>query len=333
MKFLILRFSSIGDIVLTTPVIRCLRKKYPDAEIHYATKKAFHAIVKYNPYINKVHLLGESTVELVSNLKQEKFDYVIDLHNNQRTMLIKAQLGVTSFSFNKLNLQKWLMVNFKVNSLPAVHIVDRYLDTLQSLGVKNDGEGLDYFLLPEEEVNLNSFPDEFHQGYIAWVIGAKQNTKKFPAEKIARVLNQLNHPVILLGGKEDEAEADTIIGKLQGSKASVYNACGRYTLNGSASLVRQAKLVVTNDTGLMHIAAAFKRPTISIWGNTIPQFGMYPYYGEYAVINQQVEVKGLKCRPCSKLGYAQCPQDHFKCMNDIDEELLAEMIRSTYSKI
>lgn len=333
MKFLILRFSSIGDIVLTTPVVRCLRKKYPDAEIHYATKKAFHSIVKYNPYISKVHLLGESTAELVSNLKQEKFDYVIDLHNNQRTMLIKAQLGIKSFSFNKLNLQKWLMVNFKINRLPAAHIVDRYLETVKSFGVENDGEGLGYFLLPEEEIGLTQLPEEFRNGYIAWVIGAKQNTKKFPGEKIAGVLNQLNHPVILLGGKEDESEAGVIIGKLQGSKASVYNACGRYTLNGSASLVRQAKLVVTNDTGLMHIAAAFKRPTISIWGNTIPQFGMYPYYGEYAVINQQVEVKGLKCRPCSKLGYAQCPQGHFKCMNDIDEELLAEMIRSTYSKI
>jgi ADP-heptose:LPS heptosyltransferase len=333
MKFLILRFSSIGDIVLTTPVIRCLRKKYPDAEIHYATKKAFHSIVKYNPYINKVHLLEDSTSELVSRLKEEKFDYVIDLHNNQRTMLIKAQLGIKSSSFNKLNLQKWLMVNFKVNHLPAAHIVDRYLETVQSFGVENDGGGLDYFLLPEEGVNLNSFPDEFHQGYIAWVIGAKQNTKKFPAEKIARVLNQLNHPVILLGGKEDEAEAQTITSKLQGIKASVYNACGKYTLNGSASLVRQAKLVVTNDTGLMHIAAAFKRPTISIWGNTIPQFGMYPYYGEHAVINQQVEVNGLKCRPCSKLGYAQCPQGHFKCMNDIDEELLAKMIHSTYGEL
>lgn len=333
MKFLILRFSSIGDIVLTTPVVRCLRKKYPDAEIHYATKHAFRSIVKYNPYINKVHLLGNSLIELVALLKEEKFDYVIDLHNNQRTMLIKVQLGVKSNSFNKLNLQKWLMVNFKINRLPNLHIVDRYMDTVAELGVQNDGEGLDYFILPDEEVTVNQLPVQFHNGYIAWVIGAKQNTKKFPAEKITRVLAQLNYPVLLLGGKEDETEAQAVISKLGETKANIYNACGKYTLNGSASLVRQAKLVVTNDTGLMHVAAAFKRPTISLWGNTIPQFGMYPYYGEHAIINKHVEANGLKCRPCSKLGYAQCPQGHFKCMNDIDTELLAEMIISTYSKV
>lgn len=333
MKFLILRFSSIGDIVLTTPVIRCLRKKYPDAEIHYATKKAFHSIVKYNPYINKVHLLEDSTSELVSRLKEEKFDYVIDLHNNQRTMLIKAQLGIKSSSFNKLNLQKWLMVNFKVNRLPAVHIVERYLETVQSFGVKNDGEGLDYFLLPEEEISIHSFPEEFQQGYVAWVIGAKQNTKKYPAQKVARAIPLVSLPVVLLGGKEDEENGSLICAKLAETNAKVYNACGKFSLNGSASLVRQAQLVVTNDTGLMHIAAAFKKPIVSIWGNTIPDFGMFQYYGRHLDITTMVGVSNLTCRPCSKLGYAQCPQGHFKCMNDIDESGLAATVNALLKRL
>ena len=113
MKILILRFSSIGDIVLTTPVVRCLRKKFPDAEIHYATKKSFSSILQHNPYITKIHLLDESFMDLVNELKKEKFDYVIDLHHNQRTLLLKLMLGVKSFSFDKLNFEKRLMVNLR----------------------------------------------------------------------------------------------------------------------------------------------------------------------------------------------------------------------------
>ncbi len=322
MKILILRFSSIGDIVLTTPVVRCLRKKYPDAEIHYATKKAFKSVLQHNPYINKLHLLADSFDELADTLKQENYDYIIDLHNNQRTLLLKLRLGVKAYSFNKLNIEKWLMVNFKINRLPATHIVDRYLETCAPLGVANDGEGLDYFLGEDDKVDIATLPEEFRNSYVAWVIGAKQNTKKFPATKIAAALNKLNMPVLLLGGKEDSAEAETIMQQVKTS-VPLYNAAGKYSLNQSASLVQQAKLVVANDTGLMHMAAAFKRPLITLWGNTIPQFGMYPYFGKHNIPQQRFEVEGLGCRPCSKLGYSACPKGHFKCMNDIDESKLA----------
>ncbi len=330
MKFLILRFSSIGDIVLTTPVVRCLKKKFPDAEIHYATKKAFHSIVQHNPSISKIHLLDNSVLEFVNQLKEEKFDCVIDLHNNQRTLLIKTLLGVRSYSFNKINFEKWLRVNLKINRLPNKHIVDRYLETCASLGVLNDGEGLDYFLAKEDAVDRNTFPIAFQKEYAAWVIGAKHSTKKFPAEKISNVLKQLQMPVMLLGGKEDFEEAEKIVQQANGT-TEIFNACGKFSLNQSASLVQQAKLVVTNDTGLMHIAAAFKKPTISIWGNTIPEFGMSPYYGAKEMANAKFEIKGLSCRPCSKLGYNTCPNGHFNCMNLQDEKLLADKI-NTMSK-
>ncbi|HWB64370.1 MAG TPA: glycosyltransferase family 9 protein [Chitinophagales bacterium] len=328
MKFLILRFSSIGDIVLTTPVVRCLRKAFPEAEIHYATKKAFAPIIAANPNVSKVHVLEGSISDLVKELKQEQFDYAIDLHHNQRTQLIKWQLGVKSFSFNKLNVEKWLMVNFKVNKLPPVHIVDRYLATCAALGVENDGEGLDYFTGKNDIVDIRSLPEGFAGGYVAWVIGAKQNTKKFPAEKIIETLKGIDYPVMLLGGKEDEKEAAQIYDALKGK--TIYNACGKYKLNQSASLVQQARLVVSNDTGLMHIAAAFKKPVISIWGNTIPAFGMYPYYGKHIVPNERMEVDSLPCRPCSKLGYAECPQGHFNCMKLQKESRLADTIKQMW---
>lgn len=333
MKILILRFSSIGDIVLTTPVVRCVRNKYPDAEIHYATKQAFASIVQHNPYINKVHVLGDSIMALIRELHREEYDFVIDLHHNQRTLLIKTMLGAKSDSFDKLNIDKWLMVNFKADKLPKVHIVDRYMDACKALDVVNDGKGLDYFLAKEDEVDIATLPLAFHNGYIAWVIGAKQNTKKFPVKKIIATLKGSDFPtvpVMLLGGKEDMAEAVAIYEACK-DKAQLYNAVGKYKLNQSASLVRQSKAVITNDTGLMHIAAAYKRPIISLWGNTIPEFGMYPYYGSYDVKNFMLEVKGLSCRPCSKLGYSKCPKGHFKCMKDISEQQIIALLKQVLS--
>jgi heptosyltransferase-2 len=324
MKFLILRFSSIGDIVLTTPVIRCLRKRYPAAEIHYATKKSFYPILQHNPYITKVHLLCDSLPQLITELRAEKFDCVIDLHHNQRTLLLKLLLGVKSFSINKLNFEKWLLVNFKINCLPQKHIVHRYLETCKTLDIADDGEGLDYFLSYEDNVDIGSLPQPFSSGYVAWAIGAKQNTKKFPPEKIVRCLSFINYPVLLLGGSEDEAIGNYIAEKV--ANEHVYNACGKFTLNQSASLVQKAQVVVSNDTGLMHIAAAFKKPIVSLWGNTVPAFGMYPYYGSATVANILFEMADLPCRPCSKLGYRQCPQKHFNCMNWLNESAIAKRV-------
>jgi ADP-heptose:LPS heptosyltransferase len=138
MKILILRFSSIGDIVLATPVIRCLKTQIPNAEVHFATKKSFLSIISENPYIDKIHLLHESLGNLVNELKLEKFDVIIDLHHNLRTKIIKFRLGVKSHSFPKLNIQKFLLTNFKVNKMPNIHIVDRYFETVKSLNVNND---------------------------------------------------------------------------------------------------------------------------------------------------------------------------------------------------
>ena len=146
MKFLVIRFSSIGDIVLTTPVVRCLKKQVVTAEVHYLTKKSFAKIFEANPYIDKVHYLENDLNAVIASLQQEDFDYVIDLHNNLRTKKVKQALKKQAFSFTKLNIQKWLLTALKINKMPAIHIVDRYLQTLESFGVKNDGAGLDYFI-------------------------------------------------------------------------------------------------------------------------------------------------------------------------------------------
>jgi ADP-heptose:LPS heptosyltransferase len=323
MKFLIIRFSSIGDIVLTTPVVRCLKKQLVTAEVHYLTKKSFEKIFEANPYIDKMHYMDENPDALISTLKQEDFDYVIDLHNNLRTIKVKRALQKKTFSFEKLNLQKWLLTTFKINKMPDVHIVDRYMKTVESFGIENDGAGLDYFILPKDAVPENDIPTSHLAGYIGIVTGAAHNTKKYPLHKLAAFCKSIEHPVIILGGKED-AETGKQLSAIDPFK--IYNACGKFNLNESADLVRRAKMIISNDTGLMHIAAAFKRPVISIWGNTVPSFGMYPYYGANFLSRQQnipydiLQVANLSCRPCSKIGYNKCPKRHFKCMEQIAVE-------------
>ncbi|MGV3540370.1 MAG: glycosyltransferase family 9 protein [Rufibacter sp.] len=322
-KILIIRFSSIGDIVLTTPVIRCVKQQVPNAEVHFCTKAAFRNILASNPYVDKVFCLEKSLSDLLEQLKAEKYDLVLDLHNNLRTRILKARLGRPARSFNKLNYRKWLLVKFKINRMPKVHIVDRYLETASPLGVQNDGQGLDYFIPEKDEVDIATLPETHQNGYYAMAIGAQHYTKRLPIDRLIELCEKINQPIVLLGGKEDADVANMIEMYFQtepflGQKSehphlAIYNACGKYNLNGSASLVRQAKAVFSHDTGLMHIAAAFQKKIYSIWGNTVPEFGMYPYTPDFEVL----EVKNLYCRPCSKIGYSKCPQRHFRCMREI----------------
>jgi heptosyltransferase-2 len=328
MKFLIIRFSSIGDIVLTTPVVRCLKKQLPDAEVHYLTKYGFREIMESNPYVDKLHLLKDDLNGVIENLQKEKFDYIIDLHNNLRTLKVKQALQVVpSISFNKLNVQKWLLTALKINVLPRVHIVDRYLETVKKFGVKNDGKGLDYFIPGKDIVPDNDIPAAQSLGYVAVVIGAAHNTKKLPVHKLQELCAKIDHPIILLGGAEDRAVGDEIASI---DPIKIYNSCGKFSLNESADLVRRAKIVITHDTGLMHIAAAFKKPVISVWGNTVPAFGMTAYYGNSMVANDLFEVKGLWCRPCSKIGYSKCPLGHFKCMEKQDIEQMVQKAENNF---
>jgi heptosyltransferase-2 len=313
MKILILRFSSIGDIVLTSPVVRNLKKQLPDCTIHYCTKDKFKGIVENNPYVNKVHVLKDSITALVKELKQENFDLIIDLHNNIRTRYLKLALGKKSHTFNKLNFKKWLLVNFKINKMPSIHIVDRYMNTVQPLGIQNDQLGLDYYIPSKDEIETKDLPWTHHSEYLAFAIGAQHATKKLPVSKMVELCQQVHLPIILLGDINDKLNGDLIVNQLKGKKI-VFNACGLYKLNQSASIIKKATIVISHDTGLMHIASAFKKNIISIWGNTVPEFGMYPYKTNHLII----ENKSLSCRPCSKIGYKECPKGHFKCMNDLE---------------
>lgn len=319
MKILVVRFSSIGDIVLTTPIVRCLKQQLPDCEIHFLTKKSFYSIVEHNPHIDKIHTISKSINEIINSLKEEKFDCIIDLHNNIRTKSLSFKLGVPTTRFPKLNILKWLYVQFKINKLPTIHIVDRYFEAVKHLKVVNDKLPCDYFIAAHDEVDTNTQFGLLPYQYVAFAIGAQFATKRLPENKLRELCESVSSPLVLLGGKDDATMGD----KLSGSYGHVINLCGKLSLSQSASLVKQARVVISHDTGLMHIASAFEKPIVSIWGNTTPALGMYPYMPTKPLLFSIHEVPNLGCRPCSKIGFNTCPKKHFSCMQLQDMKKVA----------
>ncbi|HBG71689.1 MAG: hypothetical protein A2W93_06740 [Bacteroidetes bacterium GWF2_43_63] len=322
MKILVYRISSIGDIILTTPVVRCLKKQHPDAEIHYITRKRYAETMSSNPYISKLWLVKKSPLEILDELKAEKFDYMIDLHRNWRSQRLMAHLNTKYYTFNKLNIRKWIFTKLKINLLPDIHIVDRYFRAVRKLQVVNDEEGLDFFFPKDYNPEITkNLPDK----YIALAIGGTYATKRYPAEQIIEFVKSMSLPVILLGGKSENETAGLIE---KSCSEKIINLCDKLSLTESAAVIGKSKIVISNDTGMMHIAAALHKPLISIWGNTVPAFGMYPYFPEGLENRSEiVENKNLRCRPCSKLGYKKCPKEHFRCMKDISPMLVAEKAR------
>jgi len=296
-----------------------------DAEVHFLTKKDFHPVVRGNPYIDKIHVLDGNMYALLQSLKVEQFDYILDLHRNFRSLRVRSSLKIMSFAVDKINMAKFLKIRFKVNRLPEKHIVDRFLETTRLFDVNNDGKGLDYFIPEEDEVALSSLPESFQSGYLALVVGAMHATKQMPVEKMINICRELELPVILLGGHKEKVMGKEIE-KQTGDH--VLNTCGKYNINQSASLIRQSRVVITHDTGLMHIAAAFHKKILSVWGHTIPEFGMYPYLPDRA--SKIFEVVGLPCRPCTKIGKKKCPKGHFRCMNDIDYNKIIHTAKTIY---
>ena len=342
MKILVIRFSSIGDIVLTTPVIRCLKNQIDNVEIHVLTKKKFSSLYKTNPYINKVYEYDDSLKKNIEELRLENYDYIVDLQKNKRSIRVTRALHKPHSSFPKLNFKKFLLTTFKINLMPDIHIVDRYFKAVEKLGVTNDYQGLDFFISEKNDYPLSELPENFQKGYHAFVIGGTYKTKILPAVKIVEIIRKLNEPVILLGGPDDVERAEEILLSVNGQQTTdnrlypqlsnsatqqLISLVGKINLEQSASIVKKAKSVLTNDTGLMHIAAAFHKNIVSVWGNTVPELGMYPYLPKEKEKCHIVECKDVKCRPCSKLGFKECPKIHFKCMMKIDSDTVVEKLK------
>ncbi|MFM2376740.1 MAG: hypothetical protein RLZZ165_1837 [Bacteroidota bacterium] len=322
-KILVIRLSSIGDIVLTSPVIRCLRHCFPEAAIHFLTKKAFGSLLQYNPHLDQVHLFEGDLGATVAELKAEKFDHIIDLHNSLRSRWVRLRLQVSSTVYTKDRWAVLLHTKLGVGRLPAVHTVQRYERAIKALGCKLDGAGLE-FHLPEEsrsrarELIGRSLP----AAPVAMVIAGTHFTKRWPKEYFVELINALGQPVALLGGPAEAADAGWIAKRL---KVDCLNAVAQCDLLLSAAILEQSRFVVTHDTGLMHIATALGKTIYSLWGNTVPELGFAPYRPQESVC---IQIEGLHCRPCTKLGYEKCPRGHFKCMRDLTPSMVQAKIQA-----
>lgn len=325
-RVLIIRLSSIGDVVLTTPIPRSLRRARPDLEIHFATRKAFAPVYARNPYIDQLHLLDPADFAgFARKLADIGFDYVLDLQHNARSQRLRRRIGAKSAVFPKRNFSKFLMVAFKQKT-GVQHVVERYGETLRLLGADLDEGGLDFFLSDETRAAAAGLLQagglrgrgQGGPGFVAVALGATHNTKKWPLENFRELLLQLDRPAVLLGGPAEEDDGAWLVRQCQaeGRSQPLLDLCGQTDLETSAAVAEQADAALTHDTGMMHIAAALQRPVVSLWGNTVPGFGMTPYRAPHRIL----EVPGLSCRPCSKLGRPRCPQGHFRCMRDLTPE-------------
>lgn len=310
-KILVIRLSAMGDIVLTTPVIRALNQQLK-AKIDFLTKPQYVSLLENNKYINRIFSLNDK----VDFLKKNKYDYVVDLQNNLRSWKIRNKIQTKSFVFNKKSLRRYLLIYFGIDLLKN-HVVDRYFATVASLNVVNDNQGLDFNVSSSIKPEFNT-----SQSYIAWCIGGTHNPKKLSAKQITQVVSKLKIPVVLLGGNNDLDIAEEIINNVECK--SVYNFCGKLSVQESSYLIKKSKMLLTNDTGMMHIASALKMPIISFWGCTKPSLGFSPYMTDPSSIKI---ISKRSAKPCSKHG-RHCKYGKNGCIKEIDPKLIYDSVLS-----
>jgi len=315
-KVLIIRFSSIGDIVLTSPVSRLLKAK--GYEVHYLSKKSFKGLLETNKNIDKVFCIDSQVSEIIEELKNECYDFVADLHWNIRSKQVLKALNVPFKKLDKLNLNKLMLVWFKWNIMPKGSVVERYIDVVSDLGIENDNKGLDYFIPKGVEVNWR---EDFEvERFISFVIGGQHEGKMMSPTKIKEVCLALPLPVVLLGGPDDMEKGEWIEAHGEGK---IINAAGKYSLNESSYLLDQSACVISHDTGLMHIASALNKPVVSLWGGTVPELGFAPY-----MPGRRSEEIGVKhfMRPSSKLGRRKGVYRLFNFMDAIPVEKIVAAV-------
>ena len=330
-KTVVFRLSSIGDIVLASPLLRVLRASAgPKARIDFVVKKEFADLVKFSHHLSIVHELDGSRgfpalQELKETLRAERYDLVVDLHDSLRTMYLRNFCDTKEVvTVDKRLYERWQLVHLKRNVYgDCVSVADRYIETVREFGITNDGKGLELFIPDEIQFSISGKIAKLRLNEFERVIGicpgAKHYTKRWQKEKFAdvciRIAKEYHAKILVFGGEQDKDDCRAIVSLI--NRNAFENAAadfsGEFSLLEVAAAMEFCDVIVTNDTGLMHIACARQRKVVAIFGSTVKEFGFAPYGTESVVI----ENNALSCRPCSHIGRAECPKGHFKCMNDI----------------
>ncbi|HPT14123.1 MAG TPA: glycosyltransferase family 9 protein [Bacteroidales bacterium] len=321
-KILIARLSSIGDIILTTPVIRGVRMKFPDASITFLVKAKFAPLLMHNPHIDEVLVYNDSAGKgelqrLVKKIRKQEFDWFIDLHKSLRTRYIRTLLGFPEVTtYNKQIFSRTLLVKFGINRFKTIKPVYlRYFEAVEKNGITYDRQGteVDYSQNDSQLVEnlLDSDGYKSLQQLIVICPGASYKNKQWLPERFAEIADELTTPsgrfLAFLGGKADTELCDGIIAMM---KNKAVNYAGRLSLLQSAALLHKSALVITNDSGMMHLAQAQKSPVVAIFGATCRELGFFPLPENSITVEKKVS-----CRPCTHKGLNRCPRKHFNCMN------------------
>ncbi|MDG2450630.1 MAG: glycosyltransferase family 9 protein [Saprospiraceae bacterium] len=319
-KALVIRFSSIGDIILTTPVIRSLALQ-GDYEVHLLTHQKFTHVLKDNPHLEKIHSFEESIWTTSKKISNHHYDIIIDLHKSIRSYLLRLFLLRKVYGFNKLRIKRWWRTKINKDLKDDNHIALRFIDALTPLKLSYDGGGLDYYIPQKDRIVLSG---RNSTKKIALIPGANFYSKTIPTEKLIAIISQWpDLDFHILGGEKE-------IGKFNELNIypNVQNHCGQLSLAQSASIIEQSDLIICTDTALMHISAALKKNIISIWGGTVPGFGFYPFFPPDKGSFKIIENVSLSCRPCSKSGKTHCPKSHFNCMKTISTNEIQKEIKN-----
>lgn len=326
-KVLIIRFSAIGDIVLTTPLLRMFKTTFPECSLDFLVKDEYKKIIMHNPHINNVLTLKTKNFwELVKEIRTKKYDMVIDLQMSLRSWLISILSGnFDRKTYHTRRFQRFILIKFRKNFYKDIVPVPlRFLETVKNLGVKDDGKGADFYFPPAEQRNvaemLKSDGIKDNKSLIILAPGAGRKTKQWPVEnfaEIGRFLINAGYAVVTIGNHNDRELCEYI---LNASK-EIKNYAGRLSLGQVAALLSRATLLITNDTGIMHIGTAVGSKVIAIFGPTTEVLGFYPFRGNATVVEEK-----LACRPCSYHGTDTCPKKHFKCMRSISLDEVKEKV-------
>ncbi len=330
-KFLIIRFSSIGDVILTTPLIRCLRAEFPGSQIDFLVKKEFAIVVLDNPNISKIITFDKTagSAELYrvrKQVKQNNYNHIFDIQRNIRSRFVSIGSGAHISGFSKKLLARELLIRFDKNIYKEIKPVYlRYFEAVEFLGVKYDGKGTEVFPSASEVLKVTEILEQnkIMSAVPVLVIapGAQWENKRWTTEGFAAAADlfcaKTGAKVVLIGGPGDS----TICEKVQSiMKTPSLNLAGKLSLMGSASLLGKAAMVFTNDTGMLHMAQAVKAPVVAVYGPTTRELGFFPLPE-----NSRVAETEISCRPCTQKGLNYCPEKHFRCMNDIKPETVANL--------
>jgi len=316
-KILVVRLSSMGDVILATPLIRSLRDTYPDAQIHLAIKKQFAPLVKHNPHINKVIEVDTKNITVTQQqVRTEKYDWVIDIQKTSRgNQITSASHAPLKTTYNKQKIKRWMLIYLKRNTYKNIQPAwKKYYEAVSKYNIEPDNSGTEVFFTQKElETVHQKLSNYTNDSIITLCPMASFKNKMWTQEGFVELGKQLqqkhNTTIVVLGGPGEEEYCNHVAKNIGGKAISL---AGKLSLLESAALLQLSKLAVTNDSGLMHLAQSQKTPVVSIFGPTVKEFGFFPLPNKSTVIETQ-----LNCRPCTKMGKDTCPKGHHKCMKDI----------------